>query len=67
MDNRDCFEPWGNEKLTLLVNSEMFHNFLGNSGQCEMLISCVQCAVVLSRSECNKGEEFKQHVACMRY
>lgn len=56
VDNRDCFEPWGNEKLTVLLNSEMYCDFVGKADQIEMLLSCVQCAKYLSRSECNKGE-----------
>jgi hypothetical protein len=55
VDNRDCFEPWGNEKLTLLVNSEVFYDF-GIQNHADMLLSLIQCARVLSRSECNKGK-----------
>lgn len=57
VDNRDCFEPWGNEKLTLLVNSELYSDFVGNQNQVDMLLSCVQCAKILSRSEINKVKQ----------
>lgn len=58
VDNRDCFEPWGNEKLTLLVNSELFFDFVNNHTHADMLLSCVLCAKCLSKSEINKGIEF---------
>ena len=56
VENRDCFDPWGNMKLPTVLNLELHADFLHNRSTADMLYSGVSCARVLAKSECNKCE-----------